>query len=94
MNKDIKVKDYNQKPNKACPAQTEADSELQPKITTSCPACSNTFVGSSCYTRSLHNLMNTNTIELIANNSVIVFETIILLAFTAKIIAATPSMQT
>jgi hypothetical protein len=47
MNKDIKVKDYNQKPKGACPAQTEADSELQPKITTSCPACSNTFVGGS-----------------------------------------------
>jgi hypothetical protein len=47
MNKDIKVKDYNQKPSKACHAQTEADSELQPKITTSRPACSNTFVGCS-----------------------------------------------
>jgi len=44
MNKDIKVKDNKQKPSKACPAQTEADKELQPKITTSCPACSNTFV--------------------------------------------------
>jgi len=47
MNKDIKVKDNKQKPNGACPAETKADSELQPKITTSCPACSNTFVGSS-----------------------------------------------
>jgi len=44
MNKDIKVKDNKQKPKDACPAGTEADSELQPKITTSCPACSNTFV--------------------------------------------------
>jgi hypothetical protein len=44
MNKDIKVKDNKQEPNKARPAQTEADSELQPKITTSRPACSNTFV--------------------------------------------------
>ena len=94
MNKDIKVKDNKQKPKDACPAETEAESGPQPKITTSCPACSNTFVGSSCYTRSLQNLMNTNTIELIANNSVIVFETVLLLAFTAKIIAATPSMQT
>ena len=73
---------------------TEADSEPQPKITTSGPACSNTFVGSSCYTRSLQNLTNTNTIVLIANNSDIVFETAVLFAFTAKIIAATPSMQT
>jgi len=44
MNKDIKVKDNKQKPKGACPAQTEADRELQPKITTSSPACSNTFV--------------------------------------------------
>jgi hypothetical protein len=44
MNKDIKVKDNKQEPNKARPAQTEADSELQPKVTTSRPACSNTFV--------------------------------------------------
>jgi len=44
LNKDIKVKDNKQKPKKARPAETEADSELQPKITTSCPACSNTFV--------------------------------------------------
>jgi len=44
MNKDIKVKDNKQKPKGACPAQTEADSEPQPKITTSRPACSNTFV--------------------------------------------------
>jgi len=94
LNKDIKVKDYKQKPTGVCPAETEADSELQPKITTSCPACSNTFVGSSCYTRSLQNLTNTKTIVLIDNNSVIVFETVLLLAFTAKIIAATPSMQT
>jgi len=49
MNKDIKVKDNKQKPNDACPAQTDADSELQPKITPSCPACSNTFVGSSLF---------------------------------------------
>jgi len=47
LNKDIKVKDNKQKPKDACPAQTEADSEPQPKITTSCPACSNTFVGGS-----------------------------------------------
>jgi len=44
MNKDIKVKDNKQKPNDACPAQTAADSEPQPKITPSSPACSNTFV--------------------------------------------------
>ena len=44
MNKDIKVKDKKQKPKGACPAQTEADSYLQPKFTTSRPACSNTFV--------------------------------------------------
>jgi len=44
MNKDIKVKDYKQKPKGVCLAQTEVDRELQPKITTSCPACSNTFV--------------------------------------------------
>ena len=44
MNKDIKVKDNKQKPSKARPAETEADSEPQPKITTSRPACSNTFV--------------------------------------------------
>jgi hypothetical protein len=44
MNKDIKVKDNKQKPKGACPAGTDAESELQPKITTSCPACSNTFV--------------------------------------------------
>jgi len=43
-NKVIKVKDNNQKPNDACPAGTEADREPQPKITTSRPACSNTFV--------------------------------------------------
>jgi len=28
MNKDIKVKDNKQKPKGACPAQTEADTEL------------------------------------------------------------------
>jgi len=44
MNKVIKVKDYKQKPKGACPAETEADRELQPKLTTSSPACSNTFV--------------------------------------------------
>jgi len=44
MNKDIKVKDNKQKPKDACPAGTEADSELQPKLTTFSPACSNTFV--------------------------------------------------
>jgi len=44
MNKDIKVKDNIQKSKDACPAGTEADSESQPKITTSRPACSNTFV--------------------------------------------------
>jgi len=48
MNKDIKVKDYNQKPKGACHAQTQADSEPQPKIRTSCPACSNTFVACMC----------------------------------------------
>jgi len=36
LNKDIKVKDNKQKPNDACPAETEADREPQPKITTSC----------------------------------------------------------
>jgi len=45
MNKDIKVKDNKQKPKDACPAQTDADSELQPKIRTSCPAFANIFVG-------------------------------------------------
>ncbi|MDZ4809066.1 MAG: hypothetical protein SGI96_12490, partial [Bacteroidota bacterium] len=49
LNKDIKVKDNKQKPKDACPA--EADSKLQPKITTSCPACSNTFVVRSCITQ-------------------------------------------
>jgi len=49
MNKDIKVKDNKQKPKDACPAGAKADSELQPKIKTSCPACSNTFVGCSFY---------------------------------------------
>jgi len=49
MNKVIKVKDNKQKPKDACPAETDADSELQPKITTSCPACSNTFVGRSYF---------------------------------------------
>jgi len=44
MNKDIKVEDNKQKTKDACPAETEADSELMPKITTSRPACSNTFV--------------------------------------------------
>jgi len=56
MNKDIKVKDNKQKPKDACPAGTEADSEPQPKITTSSPACSNTFVGrrfASTYTCNL-----------------------------------------
>jgi len=47
LNKDIKVKGKKQKPKDACPAGTAADSELQPKITTSSPACSNTFVGGS-----------------------------------------------
>jgi len=47
MNKDIKVKDNKQKPKVACPAETEADSEPQPKITTSCADCSNTFVSCS-----------------------------------------------
>ena len=47
MNKDIKVKDNKQKFKGACPARTEAESEPQLKITTSRPACSNTFVGSS-----------------------------------------------
>jgi len=44
MNKDIKVEDNKQKFSDACPAETEADSEPQPKTTTSRPACSNTFV--------------------------------------------------
>jgi len=44
MNKDIKAKDNKQKFSDVCPAGTAADSEPQPKITTSCPACSNTFV--------------------------------------------------
>ena len=47
MNKDIKVKDNKQKPTGACPTETEADREQEPKITTSCSACSNTFVGGS-----------------------------------------------
>jgi len=37
-NKDIKVQDNKQKLKDACPARTAADSELQPKKTTSCPA--------------------------------------------------------
>jgi len=49
LNKIIKVKDNKQKPNNACPAETDADSEPQPKITTSCPACSNTFVSGMCF---------------------------------------------
>ena len=44
LNKVIKAKDNNQKPKDACPAETEADREPQPKLATSCPACSNTFV--------------------------------------------------
>jgi len=44
LNKVIKVEVNKQKPKGACPAETEADSEPQPKITTSRPACSNTFV--------------------------------------------------
>jgi len=47
LNKDIKAKDNKQKFSDVCPAETEADTELQPKITTSCPACNNTFVGGS-----------------------------------------------
>jgi len=44
LNKDIKVKGKKQKPKDACPAETEAEREPQPKITTSRPGCSNTFV--------------------------------------------------
>jgi len=44
LNKHIKVKDNKQKRKGACPAGTEADRGPQPKITTSRPACSNTFV--------------------------------------------------
>jgi len=44
LNKDKKVKDNKQKPTDVCPAGTAADSEPQPKTTTSRPACSNTFV--------------------------------------------------
>ena len=62
MNKDIKVKDNKQKPNKARPAQTEADSELQPKITTSRPACSNTFVGRSACLSDTFKFRNNNTL--------------------------------
>ena len=51
MNKDIKVKDNKQKPKGACPARTVADSDLQPKFTTSCPICSNTFVMRSPFVR-------------------------------------------
>ena len=47
LNKDIKAKDNKQKPTGVCPARTEVDSEPQPKITTSSPACSNTFVACS-----------------------------------------------
>ena len=54
LNKDINVKDNKQKPKDACPAETEADSEPQPKITTSSPACSNTFVGRSASSRSAY----------------------------------------
>ena len=38
------VQDKLQKFSDVCQAQAEADSELQPKNTTSSPACSNTFV--------------------------------------------------
>jgi len=56
MNKDIKVKDNKQKPKDACPAGTEADSELQPKLTTFSPACSNTFVVRSPYSVVIYNV--------------------------------------
>jgi len=49
MNKVIKVEDNKQKLKGACPAGTEADREPQPKVTTSSPACSNTFVVRSCF---------------------------------------------
>jgi len=44
MNKDIKVEDNNQSPPMFVLPTTEADSEPQPKITMSSPACSNNFV--------------------------------------------------
>jgi len=51
LNRDIKVKDNKQKFSDAFPAETDADTELQPKITTSSPACSNTFVASSFFSQ-------------------------------------------
>ena len=64
MNKVIKVKDNKQKLKGACPAQTEDDSEPQPKITTSCPACSNTFVAcSTAHFRLLKDLQNANRLD-------------------------------
>ena len=44
MNKDIKLKDNKQKLTRVCTARTAADRELQPIVSTSRPACSNTFV--------------------------------------------------
>jgi len=44
LNKDIKVKDNNQSPELLVLPSTKAGSNLQPTITTSSPACRNTFV--------------------------------------------------
>jgi NADPH:quinone reductase-like Zn-dependent oxidoreductase len=58
------------------------------------PAFALCSVGRSCYTNSLQNLRKTKTIVIIANKNINAFETFPILAFTAKIIAAIPSMQT
>jgi len=47
MNKVIKVKDNNQNPALLVLPPTDADSELQPKITTSSHACKKANVGKS-----------------------------------------------
>ena len=43
-NKNLKVQDKNEKPNRITSAETAGDNELQPKITTSSRTCSNTHV--------------------------------------------------
>jgi len=51
LNKDKKVKDNKQKPKGFCPAGTTADREPQPIVSTSSPACSNTFVSGCVFLR-------------------------------------------
>ena len=57
-NKDLKVQDKNKKPKRIPSAETAADSELQPKITTSSHTCSNTHVGSSFSSNATKNNYN------------------------------------